>query len=72
MQQILGITLKWFQTRLVHSIIADNVLIKWIWELKMTFTPFVGKNEIQVTVCFGHVHDIVIGRVILGTLLDCS
>ena len=28
----------------------------------MTFAPFVGKNEIQVTICFGHVHDIVGGK----------
>ena len=55
MQQIKEIKLKWFQIRLVHRIIATNIVLMHIRN-ENDITLFVDKTETQLTLYFGHVH----------------
>ena len=55
MQQIQEIKLKWFQIRLVHRIIATNIVLMHIRN-ENDITLFVDKTETQLTLYFGHVH----------------
>ena len=69
MQQIQEIKLKWFQIRLVHRIIATNVVLMHMGIENDIIALFVDKNETQLTI---YILVMYIREVILGTVPDCS
>ena len=56
MQQIQEIKLKWFQIRLVHRIIATNIVLMHMGIENDITALFVDKTETQLTIYFGHVY----------------
>ena len=56
MQQIQEIKLKWFQIRLVHRIIATNIVLMHMGTENDITCSFCRQDQDSITIYFGHVH----------------